>query len=437
MPSLAKLPSMAKWSSLAKLPSLAKSPLLSLTALCWCCCWSHWHRCPHCIRVPASIALASSALLQWRRCLRCDGIAPPCCTGICPITTPLAMHGSTLRALLLCLLCPARPRHHVASSSSSMSAGPDMPNALPVWRPCWLWQCTVVVRGRVTVPSIGITVNGIVVVIYVSRRRYADCLAALDGLVCPGTARHQACCCPCCAGILALVALASPPALRWRRHPPRAGIIAPVMLASAPLQCHSQHVVIAELASLLALRWRPCQDCAGTFAGVALALLPLLRRCHRQHRAGIFALHVLAPLPLLHWHHCPSHAGFCPLAMLLAIHCHCRAGVFAGAVLASLQALRWRCHRCCAETLPSLHWRLCPCTGATTSIALASLPLHWRLPPCCTGIIALGMQASVQLQRCLQHVVVHCVVVEFVPLRQWQRAWHCWPCHPGCCLHPH
>ncbi len=141
---------------------------------------------PHCRQHCAG----SSTSSRWRRCLRCNGVAPPCCAGVCPITLPLAMHGSTLRASLACLSCPAHPRHHVALLLSSTLAGPDMPNPLLVRKPCWLRQCTVVMHGRITVPSIVITVNGIVVVIYVGRRRCANCLVALDGLVCPGTTRH-------------------------------------------------------------------------------------------------------------------------------------------------------------------------------------------------------------------------------------------------------
>jgi hypothetical protein len=101
---------------------------------------------------------------------------------------------------------------------------------------------------------------------------------------------------PLRAGVLTLVALASPLAMHWSLCPPRAGIIAPVTLAFAPL------VIVAELASLPALRWRFCQHCAGTFAGVALALFPQVSppaSCWRlcPPRAGAIAFVALASLP--------------------------------------------------------------------------------------------------------------------------------------------
>jgi hypothetical protein len=103
-----------------------------------------------------------------------------------------------------------------------------------------------------------------------------------------------------------------------------------------------------------------------------------------------FSLQVLAPLPSLRWHHCPSRAGFCPLAMLLATHRPRRAGVFASAALAFLLASRWGWHSCCighhhrphhAGVLafalappPELRWRLYPCAGVILS--------RWCLPKC-------------------------------------------------------
>jgi hypothetical protein len=175
--------------------------------------------------------------------------------------------------------------------------------------------------------------------------------------------------------------------------------------------------------------------------------------------------------------------------MLLGTHRPCRAGVFAGAALVFLLALRWGWHRCWLALSPSLRWHPCPCTGATAKIVLESLPWRWYHPscragvcpivmqrhvvvtelpswwccagilactalvsllalagatisialvslPCFASVIALGALASVQLQCCLQHVLVHSVVVESVPLQQRQKAWRCWPFCTGCCLHP-
>jgi hypothetical protein len=65
--------------------------------------------------------------------------------------------------------------------------------------------------------------------------------------------------------------------------------------------------------------------------------------------------------------------------------------------------------RCCTGVLACTTLAsLLALAGATISIALVSLP-------CFASIIALGVLASVQLQRCLQHVLVHSIVLEFVP----------------------
>jgi hypothetical protein len=147
--------------------------------------------------------------------------------------------------------------------------------------------------------------------------------------------------------------------------------------------------------------------------------------------------------------------------MLLATHRPCRAGVFASATLVFLLALRWGWHHCWLALSPSLRWYPCPCAGATTKIALESLPSRWHHPShragvcpivmqrhvvvtellawrCCTGVLActtlvsllalagatisialvslprfasvivLGVLASAQLQHCLQHVTFRC-----------------------------
>ncbi len=91
----------------------------------------HPHCCQHRAGIFNLVVMAPFPLLRWR--------CPPFVVlASCPITMLLGVHGSTLRVLLLCSSCPARPCHRVASSSSSTSSGPDMPNALPVWRHCWL-----------------------------------------------------------------------------------------------------------------------------------------------------------------------------------------------------------------------------------------------------------------------------------------------------------
>ncbi len=136
------------------------------------------------------------------------------------------------------------------------------------------------------------------------------------------------------------------------------------------------------------MRWHSC-PCAGTTTKIALESLPML------------------------WHDPSCCAGVCPIVMQQHVGVtelpswRCCAGVLACTALVSLLAL----------------------AGATISIALVSLP-------CFASVIALGMLASVQLQHCLQHVLVHSIVAESVPLQQRQEAWRFWPCCPGCCLHP-
>ncbi len=55
-----------------------------------------------------------------------------------------------------------------------------------------------------------------------------------------------------------------------------------------------------------------------------------------------------------------------------------------------------------------------------SSLALAGAPIRIALvsSPYFAGVIPLGVPVSVQLQRHLRYVIVHCIVVESVPLRQ-------------------
>ncbi len=52
------------------------------------------------------------------------------------------------------------------------------------------------------------------------------------------------------------------------------------------------------LALLPALRWRCCPHPAGVFALIAMATLPLSHLCHCQHRDGVFALFALVSAQL-------------------------------------------------------------------------------------------------------------------------------------------
>ncbi len=55
-----------------------------------------------------------------------------------------------------------------------------------------------------------------------------------------------------------------------------------------------------------------------------------------------------------------------------------------------------------------------------SSLALAGAPIRIALvsSPYFAGVIPLGVPVSVQLQRHLRYVIVHCIVVKSVPLRQ-------------------
>jgi hypothetical protein len=70
--------------------------------------------------------------------------------------------------------------------------------------------------------------------------------------------------------------------------------------------------------------------------------------------------------------------------------------------------------RCCAGVLAR--------NALVSSLALAGTPIRIALVslPYFAGVIPLGAPVSVQLQRCLGHVIVYCIIVESVPLRQRQ-----------------
>jgi hypothetical protein len=268
MPSLAKLPSIVKWSSLAKLPSLARLPLLSWTALCWCHCWLRWRCCPHCIRITASIALVSLTLSQWRRCLCCNGVAPPCCAGICPIMTLLAMHGSTLRVSLWCSSCPVRPCHcvafvviyvgrpgyakHLANLEALLALAVHSHRARPHHRTQhrhhhkWRRHCHLRWPAQIC---------------QLPCRFGRPCLSGhfpTLSLLLPSLRWRT---CPCCTGVTASIALASLPSMRWRHCP------------SCWLLPHCD----AACNTLLLQSWRLCRHFAGILASIALATLPALR----------------------------------------------------------------------------------------------------------------------------------------------------------------
>jgi hypothetical protein len=117
-------------------------------------------------------------------------------------------------------------------------------------RPCWLWQRTVVVHSRITVPSPVITGNGIVVLYKSAGADMPIALPLRTGLC---IAQHQACQRPCRTVVLAVIALESP------IH----------MLASSP-----QLRWLLSIAMPLVIRYRHRAD---TFLGTALASSPASR----------------------------------------------------------------------------------------------------------------------------------------------------------------
>ncbi len=53
------------------------------------------------------------------------------------------------------------------------------------------WEYTAVGRSLITIPGIVIALYGVVLVIYISRRIYANFLAALAGCVGPGPVQNE------------------------------------------------------------------------------------------------------------------------------------------------------------------------------------------------------------------------------------------------------
>jgi hypothetical protein len=205
---------------------------------------------------------------------------------------------------------------------------------------------------------------------------------------------------PCthCAVIIANLALALLPTLRWPLPPHCAGITPsitnwhlPNHNAVATCLCawrccrghrpcpwphcctrHCYTVIWPFMVRLMQL-WCLCWRCAGMLASIVLASLPTLHCCCCRHWAGIINLVARVPMPLLHWHccpcrlcittsivnwHLPSHkavatcvgiiASIAPL-LLPELHrhcCPCRAGIFAIVTLALLPLSHPRCHQC-------------------------------------------------------------------------------------------
>ena len=193
-----------------------------------------------------------------------------------------------------------------------------------------------------------------------------------------------------------------------------------IVVVRGRINVPSAVIIVHGVVVVIYVRWH--------LAGVALATFPLragvppaLRRRRRPPHAG-----TIAPSC---WCHRPSRAGFCPLTMPLAIHCHRRAGIFAASIALALSPLLcWRCHTCRTGVF-ALHWHhrqhpagVCPLVQAFSSSCaglcpfamlrhvvvaeLASLPalcwcprehcvgVGWRHRKHRAGVFALGALAS-------------------------------------------
>ncbi len=143
--------------------------------------------------------------------------------------------------------------------------------------------------------------------------------------------------------------------IRWSIREAQTSRLAPLVPSSGPAEHITQGpgvtIPIAQ-ASLPSMRWCHCLCHAGVIALVALASAHL--QCCLQH----IILAKLVSLPVLLWHSCFNH---------------------------------WGWHHCWLALSPSLHWRPCPCAGATNRITLASLLLRWHYSPCCAGVCLIAI----------------------------------------------
>jgi hypothetical protein len=155
-------------------------------------------------------------------------------------------------------------------------------------------------------------------------------------------------------GVTVSIALASFPSMRWRHCLCCAGVIALVALASAHWQCCLRHIILAKLASLPALRWYSCLRRAGV--GTVVVLVVTTSRWSPCLCAGATARIAILALPL-RWRHLVALASAqvqcCDTLLSQSWH-------LASAALASLRAMCWH-HPWRRLAPPSeLHWCLLP-----------------------------------------------------------------------------
>jgi hypothetical protein len=157
-------------------------------------------------------------------------------------------------------------------------------------------------------------------------------------------------------GVIVRIVLASLPSMRWHHCLCCAGVIALVALASAHWQCCSDTLSLQS--------WRLCRCCAGVLACIALGLALLL--------AGIVTHIALASLPL-RWRHHQNCIGVFTHALASSFLSHwCLPNCYA--------ATRWS-HR--AAVLAVLRWRSC------VHRAGVIVCIGWCHHQHCTGVFAL------------------------------------------------
>jgi hypothetical protein len=214
---------------------IARIALASLQA-------SHCHLFRHCAGVVTNVALASLPSLRWH----------------CP------QH---------CKLASAQPRHSCDTSvcMASLSWSLSLPMAsLPYLA---LFHGDLASDGPADAALVSLPV--------LRWRPWPHCASSSPTLCC--------CCHRHCASIIALVAWALLPSLRWHFH--LCCLCIPASIANWCLPSHNAVTtragVLASIAplTLLALHWHRCPCRAGIFAPVTLALPPLAHpRCHQHHK---------------------------------------------------------------------------------------------------------------------------------------------------------
>ncbi len=255
----------------------------------------HWRHCQHCAVVVANVAPALSPLLRGRLCPCRAGVAtlgtpmlPPASqTGICPVMTqlrPVVGEASLLHSTSSPVALSLYPESaHSKFGLQRSGQGSDGVFSALHWCPC-LHRTGVIASVKLSL---------------LLALRWRCCRVGLRR-----SDRCRAGICRCCAGVLrelpwhhcqhcavilvAGVAPASLPSLRGHFCPCCAGIIALVAFASLPASRTGIYPVTTQSRHML-------------------ASLPALRHCYCRHCAGIVALVARAFLPSSCWHRCPWH----------------------------------------------------------------------------------------------------------------------------------